>query len=188
MLSSFLSGAGAPLTWFLKWLFLWLHHWLPVNHKAFLISTQVWLRLGGLAMSSQQFPSEKLPCFLTWFPKSAQRLVSLPHTIPNRCSSAAHLPSNPLYSPAVLCKTIFISSFHFRSYKCLPITLCIRSKLLGWSSHATPQLPLLPLCPFPPFCCIIHHQFSLPGLYSWIIPSPTQPKISSSKALLTTQV
>lgn len=56
--------------------------------------------------------------------------------------SAAHLPSNPLYSQTVLCKTNFISSLHFRSCKCLPIALCMMSKLLGWPSHSQPHSSL----------------------------------------------
>ena len=87
LLRAFLLSPGRvpPSTWFPKWLFLWLHYRPSVNLKVFLISIQLRLRLGKLAMSSQQFPSKRPPCFLTWFPASARGLVSLHHTIPNRC-------------------------------------------------------------------------------------------------------
>lgn len=100
-------------------------------------------------------------------------------------SSAAHLRLNPFYSLSnFLCKTTSVSSLRFRSCKPLPFVLCIRSKLLGWLSHSQQSphpRPLTNVSPLP-FCCRIHHYFSLPGLYSWVFPSPTQPKVSYSSS------
>lgn len=147
--------------------------------KPFWFSLQLWLRWGKLAMSSQQVPSKRLPCFLSWFPaKCPGTGLASSHRSLIHVSSAAHLRLNPFYSLSnFLCKTTSVSSLRFRSWKPFPFVLCIRSKLLGWLSHSQQSPP-----PPPPYQYVPSHPsvvgYTITSHFLAFIPGFFHPPLS----------